>query len=218
VVALLAINVVVNALTGGADAYWLTVFDGAEAPGTADTVVVIAYGLQFLSFAATAVAFVVWFSRAYKNVRALGGRNARYRAGWAIGAWFVPILNLFRPKQLANDIWRASDPDVPPGGDSRGARLPPLLNWWWGAWIVASLLNNRSGLSSLRAQTAEEERVATVLSLASDVLSIIAAILAILVVRSLTQLQDARAQRLTAPPGVPVTSGLSPAPEPTAET
>ena len=33
-------------------------------------------------------------------------------AGWAIGPWFVPILNLFRPWQIAVETWEGSDPDM----------------------------------------------------------------------------------------------------------
>ena len=86
--------------------------------------------VQTLAFIATIVLFLMWFSRAYQNVERLGGGPLRYGRGWAIGAWFVPVLNLFRPKQIANDIWRGSDPDLPrlPGpGYWRGAPIPGLL-------------------------------------------------------------------------------------------
>ena len=61
----------------------------------------------------TVVVFLRWFSKAYKNLVPLGAVGLRYRPGWAIGAWFVPFLLWWRPKQIANDIWRASDPDNP---------------------------------------------------------------------------------------------------------
>jgi hypothetical protein len=54
-----------------------------------------------------AVIFLFWFHRAYANLDALGARR-RHGKGWSIGGWFVPILNLFRPKQIVNDIWRGS--------------------------------------------------------------------------------------------------------------
>ena len=53
---------------------------------------------------ATGVAFLVWFSRAYRNLDALD-LPRRYGTGWAIGGWFVPFLNFARPKQVADDIW-----------------------------------------------------------------------------------------------------------------
>jgi Domain of unknown function (DUF4328) len=74
----------------------------------------LAGSLVLLTFVGTIVVYLVWFSRAYKNLTSLGATDLRYGSGWAIGAWFVPILNLWRPKQIANDIWRASDPAAPP--------------------------------------------------------------------------------------------------------
>jgi hypothetical protein len=53
------------------------------------------------------------FRRAYRNLPALGAESPRFSSGWAVGAWFVPFLNLVRPKQIMDDIWRASDPALP---------------------------------------------------------------------------------------------------------
>jgi hypothetical protein len=63
---------------------------------------------QFGLLVLTAILFIRWFRRAYRNVEPLGGER-RFKTGWAIGGWFVPFLNLWRPEQIANDIWhRAS--------------------------------------------------------------------------------------------------------------
>jgi Domain of unknown function (DUF4328) len=63
----------------------------------------------------TGSAFIAWFSRAYQNIERLGARDLRVKHGGAIWSWFVPILGLIRPKQIMNDIWRASDPALPEG-------------------------------------------------------------------------------------------------------
>ena len=87
--------------------------------------------------AAAWILLLFWFYRAYRNLEALGTRG-RYSPGWAAGAWFVPILNLFRPKQIADDIWRSSDPalDSEPGTAWMQGKVDPLLNWWWAVWIL----------------------------------------------------------------------------------
>jgi Tfp pilus assembly protein PilN len=41
----------------------------------------------------------------------------------------VPILGLWRPKQITNDLWRVSRRDY-------RASLT-LLNWWWGLYLAA---------------------------------------------------------------------------------
>jgi hypothetical protein len=60
--------------------------------------------LQGLTYLATVTGFLVWFHRAYTNLHSLGMEPLRLRAGWAVGGWFVPILNLVRPKQIMSDI------------------------------------------------------------------------------------------------------------------
>lgn len=50
--------------------------------------------------------------------------------GWTIGGWLVPVLNLFRPKQIANDLWRAGD--VQGGPD-----VSALVTWWWLTFLVS---------------------------------------------------------------------------------
>src|SRR6185503_21227653 len=47
----------------------------------------------------TAIVFVVWLHRAYGNTRAWK-HAPQHRVGWAIGAFFIPIVNYFLPYQI----------------------------------------------------------------------------------------------------------------------
>jgi Protein kinase domain/Domain of unknown function (DUF4328) len=87
--------------------------------------------LQALWFVVTAWLFLVWFRAAYANLPVLGAHGLRFQRWWAVGGWLVPVFSLFRPLQLLNDIWRASDPDAPPdqGVAWRGRPVPALLGW-----------------------------------------------------------------------------------------
>ena len=137
--------------------------------------------LQSSVFVATAVAFIAWFHRAYSNIAALAPGRARYRTGWAIGGWLVPILHLFRPKQVANDIWWGT---TSPSGSER---VGPLLQWWWGAWLVSQQLSVRAGLRSLRAERLGEFRTSSLFWIAADATSVVAGILALLVVMKVSK-------------------------------
>jgi Domain of unknown function (DUF4328) len=143
-----------------------------------------------------ALFFIVWFHRAYENVIGLGAKDVRYGAGWAIGAWFVPVLNLFRPKQIANDIWRASDPDAPAdlGLDWKGGRVPAFLTGWWAAFLLSEVLYRTAGWLSADAETITELQKATWTYVGADALSVSAGVLALLVVRRTTIRQEARAR------------------------
>ena len=94
-------------------------------------------GFLVLSF----IALIVWTRRMYRNLRAIGSPVQRYASGWAVGGWFVPILNFWRPKAILNDIWRGTDPSAPATPGERmvlDRRVDPLLDFWWFAWIGSS--------------------------------------------------------------------------------
>jgi hypothetical protein len=153
--------------------------------------------VELVAFITAGVCFTVWFHRAYSNLLRLGATTTRYTTGWAIGAWFVPVLNLWRPKQIANDIWRGSDPHHPRQQPSWGEPVSPLLWLWWGAFLVLWILNGAAAQewnSAAQAATVHSIRSATGLDIASEAVSIIAAGLAITVVLTLRRRQIERAR------------------------
>jgi hypothetical protein len=146
---------------------------------------------------ATAVVFLMWFSRAYHNVPKLGVRSLRYKPGWAIGAWFVPFLNFVRPKQIANDIWRGSDPDLPREVDAVGWHSSPipavLFGFWWALWLITSWAGGLAGAGS--SETISALKSQSIRFLVSDVTDLIAALLCAAVVTTATRRQEERARR-----------------------
>ena len=155
--------------------------------------------VQVAAVVVTAVLFIRWFHRAYRNLGVLGGLP-RYGAGWAIGGWFVPILNLWRPKQIANDIWRGTDPELPPGGAParKGGQLPALFALWWGGWVISNLIDNVAFRLTLRAEELPELISSTQVNLLADGFEIPLALVAALVVSRTTGRQDERAAQLGA--------------------
>ncbi|MDQ3951511.1 MAG: DUF4328 domain-containing protein [Actinomycetota bacterium] len=149
--------------------------------------------LQLSAAVGAAIPFVVWLRRAYRNLGALGSRRLRIPAGWAVGAWFVPILNLIRPKSIINDVWRGSDPALPREFPMPpdGARVPPVLNWWWAAFIVSGWFLG-FGTSGVLDPSLDQMISLVRRFLAGDALSVVAGVLAIVVVRKVTVRQEQR--------------------------
>jgi hypothetical protein len=156
--------------------------------------------LTFVAYLFAIVFFITWFRRAYRNLPALGATGLRYRSGWTIGSWFIPIVGLILPKRLANDVWRASDPDERPDQGTlwQGDEVPALYQWWWGFFVAGSLLGNAAFRADLAADDIDGYRRAAAVTIASDLVDVVGATLAVLVIRRTTARQEARAAVLAA--------------------
>jgi hypothetical protein len=78
----------------------------------------------------TIVVWLIWQHQATANLWARGVTGLRITPGWAVGSWFIPLLNLAMPLVAMRELDRRSRTD---------AASSPLLGWWWAAWLGASL-------------------------------------------------------------------------------
>ncbi|MET0833150.1 MAG: protein kinase [Actinomycetota bacterium] len=166
--------------------------------------------VQAAWFLVTAGLWLGWFRRAYLNLPALGARRLRYRPWWAVGAWLLPVFSLFRPKQLLNDIWRASDPDLPPDQADAWRRRPvaELLGWWWLAFLASVLVRSITTeavhsaadlmLLGLLPERLDRFQASAGMQIAADLLTVVCGLLALRVVGRATTRQHDRATRLAA--------------------
>jgi hypothetical protein len=142
------------------------------------------------------IGFVIWFHRAHANLKPLGARRLTFTSGWAAGCWFVPILNLYRPVQIAQEIWRNSDMIF--DGDDVG-KPPPnsgLIGCWWAMWIIAGVTGQISLRVSMAVNSPQSLKSATEIAMAAEVASIMAAVLAFAVVSAIDSRQTMRAKAL----------------------
>jgi len=154
--------------------------------------------LQISALAVGAVFFIRWFLNAYRNVNALGGRR-RFGEKWAGWAWFVPFLNLWRPKQIANDIWRASDPEHPNETPSESSPIWGVLTIWWLFWIASNVASQIAARQAFGRNTAQGLKDSTLAYLVGDSIDIVAAALAVIVILRITARQEERAAKRALP-------------------
>ncbi len=144
----------------------------------------------------TAIFFMTWFYHVHANLKPLGASGLTYTSGWAIGCWFVPFLNLVRPQQIAQEIWRHSDPA---GVANRDVELPGnfvLIRWWWAMWIVSNIVSNIASQFLFSVKSPEELKPVSVAQIFAEMLTICAAWLALRVVASIDSRQTARAEAM----------------------
>lgn len=87
----------------------------------------------------TGIIVLRWMYRASANAHATAD-DLTITPGWAVGWYFVPIANLWKPFQAMKETWLASHF----GLHWEGRDASDYLNWWWGLWILSSLLGNAS--------------------------------------------------------------------------
>ncbi len=137
--------------------------------------------LAVLVFIPTAALFLTWIHRAGSNLQPLGTHGQRFSPGWAVGWWFIPIMNFLRPYQALAEIWRSTG----------GWPVAPVT-WWWILWLAA----NSVGIFSLVYEgtlfdpDAIPSAVYLRLDIIANALMVCAGVLAILIVRRTTSRQD----------------------------
>jgi hypothetical protein len=127
------------------------------------------------------VLFIIWLFQAHRSNR-MDAAKLQHGSGWAIGGWFVPILGLWRPYQMVLDAYCGSS----------GARMgSTLLRGWWAAFVLMQITSQVSfrlipDESLVGTELMDALRTSATIDAVDGLVSCVAAILAILVVRKVT--------------------------------
>jgi hypothetical protein len=183
------------AVSTGLSAYMLVLVDRLEAgehvsDSHLEAVDALAGHLGLAYWAALALAaigFIVWFRRAYLNLPAFGPVMADHRPSAPIVCWFIPFVNLVMPYKVASDIWVGSEREPERRDPTAGSGI---LKWWWAFWIGSGVLGTIV-LRGAEPTTVEGFRSQQEWLMVVNVLRILAAVLAIRVIRRLTARQHA---------------------------
>ncbi|MFJ8630859.1 DUF4328 domain-containing protein [Streptomyces sp. NPDC093568] len=97
-----------------------------------------------------AILFIVWFFLMRRATGLLAPDQFRRGPGWAIGAWLIPLVNLWMPYRISVDMWGASTL-LPTEGQSHRTSIWPVNLWW--VLFVFSVLFGR--LAASRYDSAE---------------------------------------------------------------
>lgn len=138
-----------------------------------------------------AVLFVTWFFLMRRRTGLLAPNWFRKGPGWAIGAWFIPVANLWLPYRIASDMWNACAP-LPTEGKSHRLPMWPV-NLWWGLFAGTTLLGRYAAARLDDADSLTEISDAVTLYLAVDLLYVAAAGAAVVFAVRLTALQRLKA-------------------------
>jgi len=157
----------------------------ADAEATDARQQVIAIG-QIATFVISGILMLCWISRANFNARQLGAEKMEFTPGWAVGYFFVPFVNLWKPYQIMQEIWQASRS---PENWKRVPAPSALVGWWW-ATVVCSRIVARAAMQvDKTADDLNEILGVQYLTMFSDLLDIVPSLLLFTIIRRVDTMQ-----------------------------
>jgi hypothetical protein len=147
--------------------------------------------VSLLALAAMVACGVLWLTWQYTlaGSRRINRSALRRPIGWHLAAWVVPVISWWWPYQnVADLLCGARAPRLPDGGGSvpTDRSVPTVMRWWWACWVLSNLLAYVGLWLSDGAATVSDLRPGLLLAVATALLNLAAALLAIRVVRIIT--------------------------------
>lgn len=153
--------------------FWCFYHYGRRGSSSIATAQVGVFILQLVLVIATAIFFLRWKYRAYKNLQVACSTPLKTSAGWAVGVYFIPILNLFRPAMAMHEIQSRSKANI--GYSAYG---------WWFLWILSGILA-RAAMNG----PGSNNKAVFVVSIIAVCFSLIAGFLLLKIIRTVTEKQ-----------------------------
>jgi hypothetical protein len=154
------------------------------------------FGLALCGFyIAEVIIFCIWVHRASVNCHHFIASNRtpspsmRFSPGWAVGCWFVPFLNLWRPYQVIKEIWKVSANPASWKSEEGSA----LLVAYWTLTLIGNFLFTLSFIMSPNADSIGDQQSLTTINIISSLEGIPFIVVEIYVISIITKRQMALA-------------------------
>jgi hypothetical protein len=140
----------------------------------------------------SAITFIQWFRRAYANLIMVFGR-LNHDEGWAAGAWFVPIIALYRPYQIMKELYEKTSALL---NDKLGSYVTnfTFIGIWWTLWIITNVTGQISFRYTLQAESFSELTISSIISIVTELIGIPLALITIKVIRDYAKMENLLAQ------------------------
>jgi hypothetical protein len=164
---------------------------------------VLVYGLAALAnlgvILIAAVCFILWFFRAYRNLDHITSLPRSYGDSWTAWGFIVPILSLYRPYAIMDEIRDRTEYrwDEQSGALGDLQRPEARVKLWWGLYLAKVLVESFTARLGWNATTAQETLASVNAEMFGTVLELVAVAPAVMIVQSITALQ------------IPILSGAS---------
>lgn len=148
--------------------------------------------IYFATFIFTVIAFLMWQRRIRKNADYIGITGLRFSMAGVIGWWFVPIANIFLPYQVMKEMWQSNYHGANEQSEWRNSTVSGLLGWWWGLFLVGGWIGSAAARIYFRNDDIDSLIIGYWLDIGSSMLLMVAAAIAIALVREITAFQESK--------------------------
>ena len=174
-------NLTLDLSTSASTAFQAFATAGSEELLFFDALLAIA---AFLWLIGTFIVVGMWIYRASANAHAISSEMT-ISPGWAVGWYFVPVMNLVRPFQAMKETWLASHYR----GNWHGEPTPALLVAWWTLWLTTNFLGWISLRLTMSSSLGEINQAAATVALVASLLNVALCLILITMIRRITEAQ-----------------------------
>lgn len=82
------------------------------------------------------IVFLFFTGRTLQVAGDCGANGMRYKYGWVVASYFLPIVSWFVPYAAMQESWRASNPACG-AHDWHASKGSYLIRLWWGLWLAS---------------------------------------------------------------------------------
>ncbi|AWW30593.1 DUF4328 domain-containing protein [Echinicola strongylocentroti] len=164
----------------------------AELNDLRETVIAV---LIVVTYVVSVIVFLNWFRRAYFNLHLLMSERLEFSEGWAVGAWFVPLINLYRPYRIMMELFDETESYLRRKKVKFDAPYQEgLVISWWITWILGGLIGRISWRVYANADTIDEFVEMTIIDMITSGIIMVSGLLVTKLIKDYSQLEQVLAE------------------------
>ncbi|MFP6593820.1 MAG: DUF4328 domain-containing protein [Dehalococcoidia bacterium] len=150
---------------------------------------------------ALVVTFTMFIHQASSNLRHLRIAGQKFTPGWAVGWFFIPFMNIYKPTRIVGELAKASrstDTKNPRAWQNANSQDGKFISSWWTLVIMAVLFGPRGISLFVGRGNIEDWAAAGRLLVLSDLFQVLPLVLTVIVIFRLQRAQEIRHQIMLA--------------------
>lgn len=99
----------------------------------------ITYWISIITGVATLILFLIWIYKSYEKLQNFHPMSEiRFSPGWAVGWFFVPFANLYKPFQIIRELFSKSQPSNASFAFRNGTLITSV---WWILFLINNIMS-----------------------------------------------------------------------------